>query len=150
MQRVVAKHETAKEAFSRRLNAALNEVDGCPRARGRPAWLARAVTNEGGKKISAEGVRKWLSGEAVAEDDNLAVLARVARVEAAWLQHELGPKRKNADDALSTEMQSVWAGITDDRVREEVLDYAKYKAKGGGSKDIAPPFSAGQGSAKKL
>lgn len=118
--------ETAKQAFSRRLNEALDELPDCPR-RGRAAWLSKAVSAAKRSKISQEAARKWLNKKSVPEDDNMAIVAHVAKVETAWLQHESGPKRIRPDDEQSTILKNIWEGLSHEE-RQAVIDFARFKA----------------------
>jgi hypothetical protein len=73
-----------KAAFSRRLSKALCSA-GLKLVS--PTSVAREFNKRyNGKPVTTQGVRKWLSGEAIPSQDKVRVLAEWLRVSAQWLR----------------------------------------------------------------
>ena len=79
------------QAFKRRLAEALRRV---ALDRAGPSRIAREFNlRYHGSPISAQAVRKWLSGQALPSQDKLRVLAAWLEVPPHWLRFGEGPER---------------------------------------------------------
>lgn len=68
-----------KQAFSERLNDALDAINFPAKHAGRQTQLAKDMG------VSQKGARKWLEGEAIPAQENLMKLTRLAKVGLDWL-----------------------------------------------------------------
>lgn len=85
---VAREKDTARAEFSGRLNQLLDEEQ--IQKRSRRSLLAR----EHG--VSTEAARKWLTGLAMPDQANLAIMARNRRVSVTWLQSGIGTRAADA------------------------------------------------------
>lgn len=84
-----------REAFSRRLKAALGKIgdDGSS-----PTRLAREFNRRyPGTPVTMHATRKWLNGEALPAQDKLKVLAAWLKVTAEWLRFDEGNDGRATD-----------------------------------------------------
>lgn len=68
-----------KQAFSARLNDALDRAGIAPKGKGRQVELARMF------RVSQKGARKWVEGESIPKTARLMSIARRLRVSTEWL-----------------------------------------------------------------
>lgn len=80
------KNSESKQGFADRLNEALDNMN-APK-RGRAQFLIRLLPF----KISVNGVKKWLTGEAFPETDKVQIISDVLKVESVWLLWGEGEK----------------------------------------------------------
>lgn len=111
--------DQAKVAFARRFNESLDEMPGCPPAterggRGRAAWVARRY------KVSNQGATKWLTGEAMPDQANMARLAEDLNVNPFWLWAGQEPRRPVAP----LEIVGLWSE-TDEFGQDNILQNAR-------------------------
>lgn len=128
---VVLSKSEARERFAQRLNEILNETEGAPSLRGRPAWVGREF------KVSGEMARKWLTGEAMPNQARLTGIAIRLKVNPAWLRDGIGDKYVNLD-ALFTELETVWRSITNITVKGEIIAFARFKLGGSATTSTSP------------
>lgn len=77
-----------KEAFSKRLARLLNDAGIGTTS---PTHIAHEFNRRHpGKSITAQGVRKWLSGEAIPAPDKIRTLSKWLKVSAHWLHYGEG------------------------------------------------------------
>ena len=88
-----------RDAFSARLNEALNDVPNVRKDRGRNVDFRERLA-EAGLSKTAQATNKWLRGEAMAEKDNIRFLARWLGVREEWLEYGVGPKHAPDYDAI--------------------------------------------------
>lgn len=84
---------TEKEAFSDRLNSALDRIDAPEKGKGRQVWLAKQVG------VSQKGARKWLESESIPGMENLIKIAKIVNQPAEWLLTGRGDLRYPIDTA---------------------------------------------------
>lgn len=82
-----------REAFSVRLNKALDGVDGIRPARGRNIDLNAALERLGAR-ATKQATHKWLSGASMPERGYIELLARWLNVRAEWLEYGHGAMRE--------------------------------------------------------
>lgn len=102
-----------RKAFSERLNTALVNVG--KDARGKGVYLQKELKNKN-INVSAESIRKWLSGLAIPAIDNLTALAEITKVSPAWLQY--GMEEKNNTSSI---VDAKLLGVIDCTDKEEIL-----------------------------
>lgn len=74
-----------KEAFSERLTRLLNDAD---IGTASPTHIAQEFNRRyPGKAITAQGVRKWLSGEAIPAPDKIRTLSNWLKASPHWLHY---------------------------------------------------------------
>jgi hypothetical protein len=136
---VVKTREQTKLDFAHRLNEALDDVTECPRSdvdggRGRAAWVGRHF------KVSGEAARKWLAGETIPDQTNMARLAAALNVTPFWLHAGQLPKSPPPFDQTLTDIQGVIAHLNDvDRI--DVLEFARDRR----DRRQSPPLPVGNG-----
>ncbi|CAG9256145.1 hypothetical protein PCAR4_40231 [Paraburkholderia caribensis] len=110
--------EDRRQAFSARLNEALDHIRFPAKGRGRQQALADQMG------VSQKGARKWLEGESMPEQVRLEALADWLQVNFEWLAKGTGEKRSslfNAHTGRSFETYKVGGMITP-IVEEETPD----------------------------
>jgi hypothetical protein len=122
---VLSKDEV-RAAFAARLNEALDDITGCPRAaenggRGRAAWMARKFS------VSGEAASTWLAGRKMPTPANMTRIAVELGVTPQWLQAGHHPKRPTDFDPTFTDIFDVLTTLAPSE-RQEVLRYARFRA----------------------
>lgn len=79
-----------KAAFAARLLGACNSAGVPPRHQGRLRWIRDEMQRRFNEKVTVEGVRKWLSGEAFPRPGKLTMLAAILGVDPGWLSNGSG------------------------------------------------------------
>lgn len=121
LQPVVAHNkEQTRAAFSKRLNAVLDEVKDCPARRGRRQWVAKRYG------VSVESARKWLTGEDMPDGTNSARIAADLGINDGWLRSGVGPMRPPVSDAVLDELTRTWPSL-DTSVRLEILRFVQFR-----------------------
>lgn len=97
-------------AFAKRLLTACEQSDKIPDfGQGQQSFLRDEL------KVSAEGVRRWFSGEARPRPDKMRQLAKLLEVDEAWLSlgiaPESDPKERKARNAVADGAVNVVAGV---------------------------------------
>jgi hypothetical protein len=78
--------QQCRDAFSKRLNEALEKVVSAPE-KGRPRWVSRRYNEE----ISYESARKWLQGESIPDMGHVSMICTDLKISPAWLLTGHGP-----------------------------------------------------------
>lgn len=87
-----------RKEFAERLNAALDELPGCPKNHGRQKFLAKI------SHTTPKGARQWLKGIAVPIPTKWNGLAAELGVRMEWLFFGLGPMRPNGSPEINKEL----------------------------------------------
>ncbi|MCJ0972709.1 Cro/Cl family transcriptional regulator [Pseudomonas sp. PS1] len=85
-----------REAFTARLNKALDEKEGVRPARGRNVDLCNGLRSVG-VTTTTQATSKWLRAESIPEKENMRPLASWLGVNAQWLEYGDGPMRGGAE-----------------------------------------------------
>ncbi|TLX53817.1 Cro/Cl family transcriptional regulator [Stutzerimonas nosocomialis] len=85
-----------REAFTARLNKALDQKEGVRAARGRNVDLCNGLKSVG-VKTTTQATSKWLRAESIPEKENMRPLASWLGVNAQWLEYGEGPMRGGAE-----------------------------------------------------
>lgn len=97
-----------KEAFSKRLTRLLNDA-GIGIAS--PTLVAREFNRRyPGKPVTAQAVRKWISGEAIPAGDKIRTLAKWLKASPHWLHY--GESEKNTGELKVEEERGVYGDET--------------------------------------
>lgn len=96
-QMVALSKDGARSEFAARFKEAAEALPGAPKGRGLVAWLAETIKPEVGR----EGIRKWLTGDALPNQARMLGLAEFLSVRVQWLRDGELPKRvgEEADPA---------------------------------------------------
>lgn len=95
--------DNIKAEFSTRFHQVLDKVPECPPKRGRVAWVAREF------KVSAQAALKWLNGDAIPDQTNLAIIAKRVGAEPAWLHSGTAGNRLSVlGDQIADELSEIW------------------------------------------
>jgi phage repressor protein C with HTH and peptisase S24 domain len=85
-----------REAFTARLNKALDEKEGVRPARGRNVDLCNGLRSVG-VTTTTQATSKWLRAESIPEKENMRPLASWLGVNSQWLEYGEGPMRGGAE-----------------------------------------------------
>lgn len=123
-----------RDAFSVRLNKALDGVEGVRSERGRNIDLHRLLVALKAK-VSPQATHKWLRGEAMPEKDNMLVIARLANVRVEWLEYGNGAMREgeqSGDESLdnNNKESNVIAADFSRKAREGEIDIPQFDVRG--------------------
>lgn len=89
-----------RDAFSARLNEALDDKDSVRRERGRNVDFHAEIVRFG-IDVKPQATHKWLRGEAKPGDAHMQMLADWLGVRIEWLDHGRGPKHESdTDDSI--------------------------------------------------
>lgn len=102
--------------FGRRLVSAIdNHPHAPPPHKGRLRWFADEMDRRFGKRVSEEGVRKWIIGENKPRDSTMAQIAEMLRVDPAWLamglDANLRPRETKVRNAMASGAVNIVAGL---------------------------------------
>lgn len=86
LQRIRMEEEQAEfDEFIERLNLAVEQHPDYRAARGKFTWFRDHLEAETGLSLTAEAVRKWLTGRVRAPLQHVSAVAKALRVDPAWL-----------------------------------------------------------------
>lgn len=117
---VTNKTDEEKQAFSNRMNEALDDMGIAKKGQNRQSIVGEMFG------VSQKGARKWLEGESMPSIPNAAIIARKLGVSFEWLM--TGRGAKTASKRLSKDAQFIGEvyDMMDKDLRREISSYMAY------------------------
>lgn len=111
--------DSVREAFAARMHELCDDL-GIARGHGRYAALARVA------KVTTNGARKWLLGQAYPEMPLAVAMCQAAGVNVLWLLQGSGPKHGDQIDPKLLHVAQALESMPKQQ-RDAVLDFMKYQ-----------------------
>lgn len=104
-----------RKEFAARLNAALDELPGCPKGHGRQKFLGILFN------VTSKGARQWLKGTTMPITSGWVAMANDLNVRLEWLFFGLGPMRQTGSPEVNKELLKRIQGAVNSAARHTSL-----------------------------